>query len=593
MPRPLHRVIHTCLAGLLLGQGVGSMAAEVQFQDMKLQIKGALTLGAMARTSAPDSNLILAGNGLAAGVEATATAGRNQDDGNLNYAEGDLVSGVLKGWLSADLKRGQGGLFVRAKAWNDFTQADADVPWGNSINGYAADRPLDDQGASRRARFSGALIEDVYLYGDLMLGEMPLKARLGWQTLDWGARASIGGGLSAIAPLDLPALRRPGAQPEEMRIAVPAAFGHLDLSKQLAAEAFYQFGFRPTEQYLCGTFFASADYAAPGCNQVMLGGTNDRIGLPAGLYASRAATVEADDAGQYGLGLIYKAESINTEFGAYLSNVHSRIPMYGAIKNSNPGGAPLIPPSSPGDVQYFAEYPEDLRTFSLTFLTRQPSYTVHGELSHRNNQPIQLSTIDLLYAFTSNSAPTPLRAEEQATPAGTKFSGYDRYGVTHIQLGAVKPMPKFLGADSASLAGELGMKYVHNLPDDSLRRYLRSDIYGQSAFQGWDCTGSAAACNTEGYVTPFSWGYRARLALTYKNVAAGLDLSPNLNVAHDVRGWSPDGIFSQDRKILGLGLRADIARDYFVDLSLQHAVGGYYNNTRDRSWLALAAGVKF
>jgi hypothetical protein len=595
-PQPARRRFARCALPALLAALLPLPPASAG-EAAPLSLKGEITLGTAVRTDGRDAGLIPTGNATAIGTAGTAPAGRNQDDGNLNYGRGDVFSTVLKGLFDAELKLAGGGALLRIKAWHDATLEHGEVPWGNLPNGFAAGRPLSDAGFSRRARFSGIVAEDAYVYGDYAPAGLPLHARLGWQSLDWGSRSTTPGGLATVTPVDFSAARRPGATPEEMRIAIPALFARLKPDELTSIEGFYQFGFRPNELQGCGTFFAAADYAADGCDKIMLAASaapSDRALLAAGSYIGRADDRSPRDSGQFGVGFTRTVPALGTQFAAYASRYHSRMPMYGAVKASNPGGAPLIPPFGPGDVRYFAEYPEDVLSYSLSFASRLPGIALMGELTHRPNQPVQLSTIDLLYAFSSNTLPTPLRADAQATPAGGHYSGYDRLQVTHLALGAAKPLPALLGAAEASLAGEVGAKFIHDLPDPARRRYGRSDVFGQSAYAG-AAAGSPGIANAsrDGYVTDSSWGYRAKLALTYRNVASGLDLLPSVAFVHDVRGWSPDGIFSAGRKIAVLALRGEYRRDWYGELALHAIAAGKSFNAGDRSYASAMVGMKF
>lgn len=583
--------------GALLSLLACLLPAAVAAETSPFSFGGEISLGTAVRTEGRDAGLIVSGNAAAAGVAGHAAAGRNQDDGNLNYARGDRVATVLKGLFAAELRLPGGGARLRLKAWHDATLAHGDVPWGNVANGFAADRPLSDAGFSRRARFSGIVAEDAYVHGEFAPGGRPLHVRLGWQTLDWGSRSTIPGGLAAVMPIDFSAARRPGATAEETAIAIPALFARLDLDALSSVEGFYQFGFRPNELQGCGTFFSIADYAAEGCDKIMLaanGLPSDRALLAAGSYVGRADDRSPRDGGQFGVGFARTVPEIGTRFALHASRYHGRMPMYGAVKASNPGGAPITPPFGPGDARYFAEYPEDIASYSLSFASRLPGIALMGELTHRPNQPVQLSTIDLLYAFTSNTLPTPLRADEQATPAGGRYSGYDRLKVTHLALGAAKPLPGLLGAAAASLAGEIGAKFVHDLPDPARRRYGRSDAFGQSAFAGTGLASPGIAnAGSDGYVTDASWGYRVKFSLAYRGVAPGLDLLPSLAFVHDVEGWSPDGVFSAGRKIAVLALRGEYRQDWYGELALHAMAAGHSFNAGDRGYASAVVGMKF
>ena len=572
------------------------LAAEETAGQSVFSFTGQVSLGTAVRADDRDPRLLPTGNATALGIAGLARAGRNQDDGNLNYAKGDTVATVLKGLFDLAYRQPGGGAFLRLKAWHDAALEHDAVPWGNLANGYAAGRPLSDTGFSPRARFSGLVAEDAYVYGDYAPGDKPLHARLGWQTLDWGSRSAIAGGLAAVMPVDHSALRRPGATADEGRIAIPAVFARLQLDARSSVEGFYQLGFRPSELLGCGSFFAAADYAAQGCNMVLLASNpaaTDRALYAAGSYMGRADDLPTKDGGQFGIAYQYTVPAIGTQFGFYASRYHSRTPMYGPIKNSNPGNVPLTPPFNAGDVRYFAEYPEGIQSYSLNFASRLPGLYLMGEYTYRPNQPVQLSTVDLLYAFTSNTLPTPLRADAEATPAGGIYHGYDRRKVSHLSLGARLPLAGWLGAHETSISGELGAKFVHDLPDVAVRRYGRSDLYGQSGFGGSTSSPAIANGSNAGYVTASSWGYRLKLALAYRKVAGGLDLLPALTLARDAKGWSPDGVFSAGRQTVALALRGEYRQDYYAELALNAVSGGAANNLSDRSHAAAVIGMKF
>lgn len=599
-PRAPRRVVP--VAGVLLtvlacwlpaGHGV---AAEEEVAPSPFVFNGQFSLGTAVRTDSRDPKLLPSGNAAAVGATGLAPAGRNQDDGNLNYDKGDTVSTVLKGLFDVEYRQPGGGALLRIKAWHDATLERDAVPWGNTANGFAANQPLSDDGFSRRARFSGIVAEDAYVYGDYAPAGRALHARLGWQTLDWGSRSSIPGGLASIVPIDYSAQRRPGATADEGHIAIPAAFARLQLDPLSSIEGFYQLAFVPNELPGCGTFFATVDYAAQGCNMVMLSpsiAATDRALYAAGSYMGRVDDLPVSDSGQFGIAYAQTVPAIGTRFAFHASRYHSRMPMYGPIKNSNPGNVPLIPPFGSGDVRYFAEYPEDIQSYSLSFASRLPGIALMGEYTYRPNQPVQLSPVDLLYAFTSNVLPSPLRADAAATPAGGIYHGYDRLKVSHLTLGASKPLPGILGATEATLSGELGAKFVHDLPDVSVRRYGRSDVFGQTGFAGTAASPAIANASNDGYVTASSWGYRLKFALAYRNVGAGLDLLPSLTLAHDVSGWSPDGVFNEGRRVVVLALRGEYRKDYYGEFAIQSIAGGSTNNASDRSLASLVVGMKY
>ena len=590
---------HTCLMGAVQaaeltagGPGVAK-PKEFQFGEVTVRTKGTMTYGTIIRADDRNPELVPYGNGVAVGVNGTARGGTNNDDGELNYGRGDHTSTVLKAVLDADLKYRNLGMFVRVKAWHDFDLEDDSVPHGNAANGYAPDKNLSDKGFSRLGRFSGADLR-ANVYGNFDLDGKSLLTRIGYQTIDWGSPGTILGGLEQINPIDNPARLRAGAVPEETRIPIPAVFARLGLNKNTNVEAFYQFGFRPSELAGCGTFGAFVDYATAGCNQVFVAPVtvSDAQAEDLRLVVKRGADGDPSDGGQYGVGVTYLAENLG-QFGAYFANYHSRRLAVSVLKSS--GTAPFIPGDPKGEnVQYFVEYPEDVKVWGLNFKTRLPDQTrVFAEYTYRPNQTIQLATGDLLSAFVSNTAPSLLRADATATPAGGVYHGYDRLKMSQFSAGASRPFGKVLGGDF-TLAGEVGVKYIHDLPDVSERRYVRSDLNGQGPVNGVCLPGaSAAQCSNDGYASALAWGYRLRASSVYGNVFDGVDLKPSITFGHDVKGWSYDSLFIEGRRLAIVALQADVKKRFFVEASWTPIWGGRYNFAKDRDFFALAVGATF
>lgn len=572
---------------LLLLTGIAALAllpsavpaAEFAFGEAALDVGGALTLGTMLRTQMRDAALLPNANSSLIGVAGTAPGGRNQDDGNLNFAKGDAVSTVLKGYVDVRARHGDLAVFTRLKVWHDFVLADEGMPWGHAPNGYAAGQPLGESGFPRRARFSGAAIEDAYVDGRFEVQGAPLRVKLGRQTLPWGGGFLIGGGVADLNPADAPAMRRPGALTEERLVAFPAVHARLDVSPTVAAEFFSQFRFEPNVLVPCGTFHSTADFVAPGCDRIWVTGANDRDTTG---FRTRAPTPEVADGGQFGMSFSYRVPSLATLFGATVAQYHSRMPFGSMVKAAAPANA-----------QYLFEYPERIRLFALEFAMRLPRATIRGELSHRPNQPIQLNGLDLLGAFTTALPNVLLRADANATPVGATYHGYDRRPVTQLQLAASTRRSGILGAESATFGGEVGVKRVSGLPDASGRRYGRSDVFGSGPVPGTACTGSDVTCTSRGFVTARSWGYRVRLELSYPGAMDGVELKPGILYGHDVRGWSPDGVFSEGRKAATLSLRGEFGPRHFAEVAWQQAWGGVYDNARDRDAATLVVGLRF
>jgi hypothetical protein len=571
-----------------------AQATQFDLGDVHVTVGGVIATGTAIRTEKPEPLLVPQANGAALGLVGIPLGGRNQDDGNLNYRRGDAVSTVTKGLIEVDAKVAGYGAFVRAMAWRDFVLADSDRPWGNLPNNYTPGIPLGESSNSAYGRYGGAALLDAYLYGSFSVAETPMHLRVGRQTIPWGVATTIPGGFSWLSPVNSPAARRPGATPEEAIIPIPAALARIGVTSTINVEAYYQFAFQRAEPFACGSFFGAGDYLADRCDKVLVGGgaMNDRQSLATGNFAKRSPDLPVSDGDQFGLGVTYKAEAIATQFGAYFAQYHSRTALVGAIKAGRV--IPIIPGDPDGlNARYFVQYPENIRVFGGNAVTRLPAFTTFVEMAHRPNQPIQLYSADLSNGFLSATAPSLLRAEINALPFGATYDAYDRHATTDVIFGASKPLPGILGAKVLALSAEIGAKFVHDLPDVTQRRYGRAEIVGGGPVNGLCAAATAVACSNDGFTTSAAAGGRGRVALTYTDVLAGVDLIPSVTYGWDMYGWSYDGVFNRGRQSATFGLRAEFNKRIAAEIAFIPVWGGRYNVTRDRDVAIFSLSARF
>ncbi|MFC5699339.1 DUF1302 domain-containing protein [Pseudomonas sp. GCM10022186] len=610
-----HRLVRASrvLSPLALAISMGSGAAEIQWGEVSGRANGSLSIGAIWNAEKPDSDSIFQGNadsiGYGAPGQFNPSGGRTGDDGRLNFRKRNLVSSPVTLLGEMELNWRNYGAFIRGKAWYDYTLSNREVDFGHSSNGYQPNSKLDDSHFDELAKFQGVALLDAYVFGDFTIGDHPLHARAGNQVVNWGEGLFFQNGINAANPIDVAALRRPGSQLKEALLPVPMLYGNLGLTDALSLEAFYQLEWRRTVLEGCGTYFATNDFISQGCFGVPRGGANDPVSFGNDQIIRRAGDNEPSDAGQFGLALRYFADQIGTEFGAYALNIHSRTPYSSILTDLRPGaGAGWLPGKQDTNGRYFADFPEDIRIFGLSFSTNLWGTSIFGEYSYRPNQPVQLATGDLIPAFAGNPGATAAVIGQDitlgqdainATP-GSVYNGYDRREISQLSLGFIKSISQVLGADSLGLTGEVGMKYMHDLPGLDKRRYTKGDLYGSDLADGnaAGCLVGAAAqyrkyaCSRDGYATKFSWGYRVRAQLNYPALLAGVNVSPFVAFGQDVQGWSYDGNFVEDRLLGSVGVKADYLQNYSAELSWS-GTGNTPFGATDRDFIALSLRMGF
>ncbi|MFK3770957.1 DUF1302 domain-containing protein [Pseudomonas sp. NPDC089406] len=627
-----------------LASTLASPAFAVSFNigEIEGQFDSSLSIGASWSTANPNKNLIGANNG-GRGLSQTS------DDGHLNFKKGETFSKIFKGIHDLELKYGDTGVFVRGKYWYDFELKDE----------HREFKDISDSNRKEGAKSSGGQILDAFLYHNYSLGDLPGTVRFGKQVVSWGESTFIGGGINAINPIDVSAFRRPGAEIKEGLIPVNMFYLSQSVTDNLTMEGFYQLEWDQTVVDNCGTFFSQPDVIADGCdNNLAVLATQSavagRLGAQIGPFAGPAMNAlanqgvswgspdegvivrrgpdrDARDSGQFGVALRYMFEPLNTEFGGYFMNYHSRAPIFSGrgadarfyqpgnlagalIAAGVPGAAAtnpallqaLMPLYVAGNSSYYVEYPEDIRLYGLSFSTTLPTGTAwSGEISYRPNAPVQLNTTDILY-----SGLTPLNPNASVLQgfANTDQSGYRRKEITQLQTTFTHFFDQVMGAERLTMVGEVGWTHVGGLESTSKARYGRDPVYGPGPLPNGTCQTLNAStlagapqnnlsryCENDGFTTSDSWGYRVRAIWDYNSVFAGVNLRPSVAWSHDVSGYSPGpgGNFEEGRKAVSLGLDAEYQNTYTASLSYTNFFDGKYTTVDDRDFVALSFGMNF
>lgn len=539
----------------------------------------------------------------------------NSDWGTLNYPDsGDIFSNAFR--VTSELsinKDDRWGGFLRASYFYDFENNDADF----------LSRVARDEQVGSRFR-----ILDAFVFSNFTLGDMPASLRFGQQVVNWGENTFITNGISVINPADVARLRSAGSELREALLPVNMIYGTLNLTQDFSLEALYLLEFEQIEADPAGSFFSTNNFATNGASFVMLGfGTtpspvrnpdlfwdvcyrggvsdvpiiNSNPVLRAtscGSAVPRNPDVFPKSSGQFGVAARYLASWLNdTEFGFYFLNYHSRLPLLSGISVTN---------SAASSGRNFVEYPEDVRLYGLSFNTTigvETSIALQGEISYRDNVPLQFDDVELLFTALSplnNVIPQPVNrfiSQLGSVPPGTVIRGWDRHEVTQWQFTATKLFVDLLGAQQIALVAEFGGTKVWDLPDQSSLRYQGdgTDTGGGPDFQ----TGAFRnpITQTTGFPTSYSWGYRTVLRADYNSVfGTAMNLSPRVAFNHDVNGITPGpgGNFIEDRRSLTLGVEGTYLQKWTGDLSYTRFMGaGNLNLIHDRDFVAFTVRYAF
>lgn len=588
-------------------------------EDWAVTLDTTVTAGIAKRVQAPADDLIgkvvfnplIAQVGNAAQREAPGRWSVNSDDADRIYDDGDIISRALKITSELGIESEYGGAFVRAS--------------------YFYDAAYDGRShLSREARdqlVSEFDLLDAFVYTDFDLADRPVQARFGRQVSSWGESTFIQNGINVTNAVDLSKLRVAGAELKEALLPVNMLAGSIELDEHWSIEAQYLLEFEQVEIDPVGSYFSANDFAGAGGRYVMVGfglapqpvinpdlyypvchgtaASDDPVvaANPALRAAGCAAALPrladsfARDDGQFGVAVRYVADALNsTEFGLYALNYHSRLPIISgrAVTSTAANSAALQ-----------IEYPEDIRLYGASFNTTldRPGIALQGEVSYRDNAPLQIDDVEILFAALSplNPAiPAPVnrfRSQLGQLRPGEEIPGYERHEVGQWQMTASKVFGAAFGADQWVLVTEAGGTKVFDLPPADVLRYQGD---GTDTGGGADVLGGGARnpiTQVDGFATPYSWGYRALLRADYGN-AFGLPVTlvPRIAYNHDVNGTSPGpgGNFLEGRRALTTGIEASYLNRWSMDLAYTRFSGaGALNTLHDRDFVALSLRYAF
>ena len=585
------------LLAMAVALGASAQAQAVNFNigEIRGQFDSSLSIGASWAVRGPDPDFVSTAN--VSGLRGE-TASRSGDDNRQNFKKGETFSKIFKGVHDLELKYGDSGVFVRGKYWYDFELKDE----------HRLFYDIDDSGRDDLAKSSGAEFLDAFIYHNYSLGARAGNVRVGKQVVSWGESTFIGNSINVINPIDVAAVRRPGAEVKEGLIPVNMLFVSQGLTENLTADVFYQLDWQKSVVDNCGTFFG-VDPLPQGCNDRLVAAGPDfaqgdpRLNtVPGSAIFRRIDDNDARDSGQYGVALRwFVPEWDDVEFGAYAMNYHSRSPTLNLVQTTAPQTASAVDRVRAS--RYFVGYPEDIRLYGLSFATNVEGTALGGEISFRPNMPLSLNTADVNNAAI-NVPTSPLFVAGHSTrnTPGSVIAGYERMPVLQAQMTATKSFAQILGGERLTLIGEVGYTRINGLGDSDGTdlRFGRSSAFGGGVIPG-GATANAGClnpisnpqqqCNDKGFYTSDSWGYRLRARQEYPNIIAGINLAPNIAWSHDVNGTGPT--FEEGSKAISLGVDADYRNTYTASLSYTDFFGGDFNTNTDRDYVSLSFGVNF
>ncbi len=273
---------------------------------------------------------------------------------------------------------------------------------------------------------------------------------------------------------------------------------------------------------------------------------------------------------------------------------------------------------------YFTEYPEDITLFGLSFNTQlgMTGVALQGEVSYRQDVPLQYDDVELLFAALGPVEGAALAAQGIPMPAtctaslptvtrcnqlgvfglNQEIRGWGEFDVIQAQMTATKALPPMLGASQVVTVLEVGATHVDNMPDrltgGPTGRGLRFNGPGTSV------SGNAILASRHfnevepqnRFADETSWGYRVAVRMDYLGLVGPWNVSPRLVWSHDVNGTTPGpgGNFVDGRYGATVGFNANYQSSWEVDVSYtQFGGASRYNELTDRDFIAATVKYSF
>ncbi|MES2693444.1 MAG: DUF1302 domain-containing protein [Verrucomicrobiota bacterium] len=621
----------------------------VQFKAGKLEgsFDTTLSFGGLYRLKNPDPAFYGTSNTFdgVPGLQNSA----NVDDGNLNYGKG-WVSQVLKGNHDLELKMGNFGALVRGYWFYDFKDDTHRTP----LSEQAEDRTI------RGAQLLDMFVRGEFTVGN----GMPLDIRFGRQVLSLGESTFLPNGINVVNAVDLSKLRVPGAELKEAFLPVNMIKASLGLTPNITIEPYWLLEFRRNELEPAGTYFSTNDFASRGGSRVWLGfGSLPETGPLGSISRENDRDASNYNQYGVATRILAPAIN-NTEFGLYFSRYNSRSPVLNARTPTTPvntdltgpltqafirGGIPaaqagpqavaifqlivrsqtapatltpvelatlqsapvqaaiagarqiaLLTAAASG--KYFTEYPEGLNMYGASFNTSlgKSGISWQGEVSLKNDVPLQVDDVELLFATLSSLAPQFGAANQIGSylgQLGREVSGYRRHRVWTAQTTLTKVFGPVLGSQQFTLLGEVGGVWA-NLPSKDVLRYDGPGSFTSGSQAAMVTAGfpQFTASDASSFADKFSWGYQLLGRLDYNNVFPNVNMSPTLAFTHDVQGNTPAplGNFVRNRKSVNLALEFTYRNAWSLELRYVNFFdAGRYNFLSDRDYVSTTVKYSF
>jgi hypothetical protein len=416
----------------------------------------------------------------------------NFDDGDRNFDKGSLVTNRLDVLSEFDLvyKR-MTGVRVSAALWGDAAYRSLDNHNTATANTLENGVPVAGELTPYTKRYSkgpSGEILDAFLFGNFEPGDVPVNVKAGQHTVFWGDSLLLGGAVHSVSyaqySLDLQkGFTTPGTEAKELFRPRGAITLQAQPLKELSVAGQWFYNFQPVRIPESGNYLTIQDGLNFGGDSVIVG-ANPLFpavpGTPPLLRAWNVSTTSPSSysghIGDFGVSARWSPQWLDGTMGFYARNATDILPQIlltpGLAANvpaatctaiggqALPGNACIINKNATtlADLQkygkfgtYQTAYGDNIHIFGVTLAKELGGVSFAGELSYRQNMPLQSKIINVLPAPLVPTSPGSIAVgsiPERGTPGPV---GDTMHGLVN----AMNVFPKTPVFDTATLTGEL------------------------------------------------------------------------------------------------------------------------------------------
>lgn len=462
--------------------------------------------------------------------------------GDANFDNGDQFVSTFRALMDVDVNwKDDYGVFLRGSAFYDTVYSDDEGKFAQTgpLSG-GPDTYTSDYNDFEQVHGYNAEILDAFVYGNFKLGDVPLTARVGRQTIFWGESLLVFGSVAtAMNPIDATLANTPGAETKELIMPTGRAYASVSTpNDKLTLAANYKWEWEKSKLDEAGAYFST--------NNATDDSVKDVLGF------KRGGDIGEDDGDEYGVALRY-AQDNGDEWGLFFLNYRESTPRLVGLPW--PDGTPFDLDPKDGAMNpfnyYALEYDDNVKmyaaTFSSVFAPTNTNYAV--EVSYRPEILVRLHEP----FFTG--VPGGLTGTLYGLPPV-----YEKDKLLQVQANAIHLFGDVPGADAAT--GYIEWAY-NTLFDHSSDELLKDK---------------------------WATGGKAKLVLDYFNVLDGLDLKVPLSIAVNPKGKTSYALsgLNEGASSFGIGVDGTYLGVYQAGISYTNFSGNPDdNNKTDRDYVSV------